>query len=115
TDQQCRLPTCLPSQGGGRRCGPNLRHRRDDLVITAIKRRPDQVVHSGIDDYELFDAGFLDVTDAREQDTSVADKEATRFDQNANIEVAHRWYNRVGVIADTESGRFAAVIVPPLT
>ena len=84
-------------------------------MITAIQRRPDQVVHAGIDDRELFVAGFLDVTDAREQDAGVADKEATRFDQNANIEVAQRRHNRVSVIADTESGRFAAVIVPPLT
>src|SRR6202011_3968381 len=88
---------------------------RNDLVITAIKSRPNQVVHSGIDNRKFFLPGFFDVAHAREQDTGVADKEATRFDQNANLEVSQRWHNRVSVIADTESGRFAGVIVPPLT
>jgi hypothetical protein len=27
--------------------------------------------------------------------------------------IAQGWYNRIGVIADTERGRFAAVVMPP--
>ena len=32
----------------------NLFFHRNDLVVTAIKGRPNQVVHAGIDDREFF-------------------------------------------------------------
>src|SRR5438876_11171176 len=40
---------------------------RYDLVIAVVKRGPNQIVHTRIDNCELFLDGLLDVKDAREQ------------------------------------------------
>ena len=61
---------------------------RHNLVVALIKCRPDQIIHSRIDNREFFHAGLFDVTNARQQDTSVSDEKTTRLDENPNAQLA---------------------------
>ena len=73
---------------------------RHDLVITLVKRGPDQVVHSGIDDHEFLVLGLFDVADARQEDTGIADEQTARLDQHAQSELAQRRQDGGGIIVD---------------
>src|SRR6476620_12081666 len=50
--------------------------RWDNFVITLIKGRTNQIVHSGVDDREFLLASLLHVTNAREKDASVANQKS---------------------------------------
>src|SRR5438874_12470974 len=104
------------SSGVRRAGGPTIRiTHRYDLVIALVKRWPDQIVHSSVDNREFSLRRFFDVKDARQQHSGVPNEEATGLDQNANTELAQRRHDRVGVIADTKCGWFAVVFMPPFT
>ena len=60
---------------------------RRNLVVALIKRRPDQIVHAGVDNGEFFAASLFDVANARQQNAGVPDKKATGFKQNLNTQV----------------------------
>ena len=63
-------------------------------MIALVKRGPDQIVHSGIDDDEFLLLGLLEIANARQQNAGVADQETARFEQNAQSELAQRRNNR---------------------
>src|SRR5207237_1002628 len=92
---------------GGR---PTDRH---NLVITMIERRTNEVVHPSIDNRKLLRTRFFNETHACEQHTGVANKKTTRLHQNAKMELAQFWHNRIRILADAERKRFATVIAPP--
>src|SRR5205085_8604313 len=88
---------------------------RYDLVIALVKRWPDQIVHSGVDNGEFFLRRFFQVKDAGEQHSGVPDKEPTGLDQNANVQFAQRRHDGTGIIVDAEGRWFAAMLAPPFT
>ena len=51
----------------------------NDFVMTFVKGRTDEVVHSGIDDFEGFGGALFLVEAAGEKDTGVANDVATGF------------------------------------
>ena len=101
-----RFASASPFKGEGWGEGARLNDRYN-FVIALVQRRPDEIVHAGIDDSEFFTPGLLDVTNAREQNAGVADKKTARLDKNPNTQIAQRRHNCISVIAHTERGRFA--------
>src|ERR1043166_2328143 len=99
-------------------------YHRHDFVIALVKRGANQVIHASINNRKLLarslfattnpSGGGLDKTNARNQDTGVADQKTTRLDQDPKSQLAQRWNNRLSVIPDAERRRFATVVGPPL-
>ena len=56
--------------------------QRHDLVVTVVHRRPHEVVHRGIDNEEIFPGAALEVLDARQKHTGVADHEASVLEED---------------------------------
>src|SRR5262249_23384566 len=88
---------------------------RHNFVIALVQRRPDEIVHSRIQNIELYTTRLLDVTNAREQNAGVTHKKTARFDQNPNTQVVQRLHNCISIIAYTERGSRTCrtVIAPP--
>ena len=53
-----------------------------DLVVAVIEGWAGEIVHRGIDDYEILHAGLLHVLDARDENTGIAGDEPARLDQD---------------------------------
>ena len=69
-------------------------------MIAVVKRGPNQIVHTRIDNCELFLDGLLDVKDAREQNARVADQQPARFEQDSQIQIAQCRQNRIHIFPD---------------
>src|SRR5206468_1034415 len=54
----------------------------NDLVVTMVKCGSNQIIHSRIDNREFLWTGTLDVTNPRQQKTSVSHEQSPWFDQN---------------------------------
>ena len=58
----------------------------NDFLPGAIQGWPDQVVHGGINDSEVFIGSVLQVIDSAHQNTSIASDRPTWFDDDAAVE-----------------------------
>ena len=73
-------------------------NHRHDLVIGIVKRRPQQVVHGGIDHDELLAVIPLAIDDASEQHSGRPDDGAARLQQQMNARALQRRQQRLGVL-----------------
>ena len=82
----------------------------DDLVMSFVEGGADEVVHSGVDDFEGFGAAFLFVEALGEQNAGVARDVAAGFEEDAEAELLEARDDFGGVLLD---GEFVVVLLRP--
>ena len=55
-----------------------------------VQRRPDQVVHAGVDDDEILGLAALEIEHARDQDAGIADQQPPGLEDQRAAEIAGR-------------------------
>src|SRR6266446_5713102 len=75
----------------------------NDLVITVVKRGPNQIVHSRIDNREFLLTGALDITDPGQQNAGISNQQSARLEQNPQVQIAQRRQNRIDILLDRQS------------
>src|SRR5258705_7116226 len=85
-------------------------------MIAMIKRRPNQVIHTRIDNGEFLLTAVLDVANSCEQYTGVSDQESPWFEQDSQFQFAQRRQNCIGILLDgqgTLTRAFTLARIPP--
>ena len=98
-----------------------MSHRLNRL-IRAIESRPDEIVHSAVDDDKFLVVGLLDVLHLGHKDACVADNHSTRFQHQRHIQPIETLDNSIGVflgmrrhfvfVADAQSAADIQVLNP---
>ena len=76
--------------------GGRLAHR-PDVVMRLIERRPDQIVHRGVDDDEILGLAALQIEHARDEDAGIADDQPARLEDQRAAEPARRALDDRGI------------------
>ena len=63
---------------------------RTDVVMGFVERRPNEIIHPGIDDDEHFGFAALEVEHASQQDARIADDQTPRLEDERAVKVARR-------------------------
>ena len=85
-----------------------ISHHRNNLVICAVERGADQVVHGGVDYQESLAVIALAVDHRGQQDSGGPDDGAAGLEQQANVETTQRRGQRLRIRSDL-GGEFLRV------
>ena len=69
----------------------------NDFVVGIVESGPDQIVHGGVHDDEVFPSGLFDVFNAGDEDAGVAGDEAPRLDQDFQSQWRQQGNEAVGI------------------
>src|SRR6266576_5922060 len=104
------IPSCGVRRGGR----PTTRFlNRHNLMITVVKRRPNQIVHARIDNREFLLTGALDITDPRQQNAGISNEQPPRLKQNLQLQFAQRRQDCIDILLDRQALALVRSRIPP--
>src|SRR5258706_16082919 len=71
--------------------------QRQNLMVRVVKRRPDEIVHRGVNQEEVLFSGAFDVLDTGQEGASIAGNETSRFHQDSEAEWFEQGHQARGI------------------